>query len=68
MLAAELGGAFLAGGDLPTALQFELPGVVPLRSLLLDPDVTLHPIHGEVDFGSGPVEWVYSALRGLLTP
>jgi len=59
VLAAELCGALLAGCDLPAALQFELPGVVSLRSLLLDPDVTLHPILGEVDFGCGPVEWVH---------
>lgn len=67
VLATELGGAFLAGCDLPTALQFEFSGVVSLQSLLLDPDVTLHPIHGEVDFDSGPVEWVHprESLRQL---
>jgi hypothetical protein len=58
VFATELGGAFLSGNDLSAALQFELPGVVSLQSLLLDLDVTLHPIHREVDFGSGPVKWL----------
>ena len=57
MLAAELCGALMVGCDLPAALQFE-PGVVSLQFLPLDPDVTLHPFHGEVGFDSGPVEWV----------
>jgi hypothetical protein len=59
VLATELGGAFVAGCYLPAALQFELPGVVSLQTLLLDPDVTLHPIHGEVDFGSGTLTGVH---------
>jgi hypothetical protein len=63
VLPADLwAGAFLAGCDLSTALKFELLGVLPPQTLLFDPDVTLHPIHGEVDFGSGPVEWVHPTL------
>jgi hypothetical protein len=59
VLAAELRGALVAGCDLPAALRFELPGVVSLQSLLLDPDVTLHPILAEDDLVTGPVEWVH---------
>ena len=55
----SLGGAFLAGCHLPTALQFELPGVLSLQSFLLDLDVTLHQIHGDVDYSCGPVKWVH---------
>jgi hypothetical protein len=64
VLAADLGGAFLAGGCLPAALELELPGVVPFRtgqSLLLDEDVTLHSISREVDSRECPVEWVHSS-------
>jgi hypothetical protein len=50
MLAADLSGTLLAGCDLPTALQLELPGVVsPELLLLLHLDVNLHPISEEVD-------------------
>jgi hypothetical protein len=52
VLAADLGRALLAGSYLPTTLQtlqLELPGVMSPQFLLLHPDVTLHPILGEVD-------------------
>jgi hypothetical protein len=62
VLAADLSGALVAGSQLPATLQFELPGVVSPptgQSLLLDVDVTLHPISREVDLGSCPVETVH---------
>jgi hypothetical protein len=48
------------------AFQLELPGVLSPHFLLLDPDVTLHPIQGEVDFGSGPVEGVHATVQRLI--
>ena len=72
MLAADLGGALFTGGHLAATLELELPGVVSpwiSQSLLLDLDVTLHPILcREVDLRSCPVEWVHPSFVPSYSP